>query len=226
MTTGNKIARNVIKRAFDIVGSIGGLIITFPLMIFISAALLVRAGRPVLYRQVRAGLRGQPFPLFKFRTMLELRAADGTLLPDENRIFALGRFLRTFSLDELPELWNVLRGEMSLVGPRPLLMDYLPRYEPEQMRRHEVKPGITGWAQIHGRNKLSWEEKFKFDVWYVDHYGFWLDLKIVTLTILKLATKEGISADGHATMPEFRGSISTGGSTDLAKRSSVATGNK
>jgi sugar transferase EpsL len=160
-------------------------------------------GRPVLFRHVRPGLHGKPFVMYKFRTMRDLRDAEGKLLPDEARLTPFGRWLRTTSLDELPELVNVLRGEMSLVGPRPLLMEYLDRYTPEQARRHEVKPGITGWAQIHGRNNLSWDERFKLDVWYVDNWSLWLDVKILWRTLWMVLRREGISAQGHATMPRF-----------------------
>jgi len=166
---------------------------------------LLTMGRPVLFRQQRPGLRGKPFTLYKFRTMRDARTASGELLPDDLRLTTFGKWLRSTSLDELPELFNVLKGEMSLVGPRPLLMEYLPRYSPEQARRHEVKPGITGWAQVNGRNALTWEEKFRMDVWYVDHWNLWLDMKIVLLTIWKVLKREGISAEGSATMPVFTG---------------------
>jgi lipopolysaccharide/colanic/teichoic acid biosynthesis glycosyltransferase len=194
------------KRIFDIVGSSVALVLTSPLMILVAALVRAKMGSPVLYRQQRAGFQGKPFLLFKFRTMKISHHPDGTIPSDEERITGLGRFLRSSSLDELPELWNVLRGEMSLVGPRPLLMEYLERYNPEQIKRHDVKPGITGWAQIHGRNALTWEEKFQLDVWYVHNWNLYLDLKILCRTILKILKKEGISAEGHATMPEFRGS--------------------
>jgi len=163
-------------------------------------------GSPVLFSQNRPGFCGKPFKLYKFRTMTELRNAEGVLLPDEDRLTRFGRFLRGTSLDELPELFNVLKGEMSLVGPRPLLMQYLTRYTPEQARRHEVKPGITGWAQVNGRNALTWEEKFKLDVWYVDHQTLWLDVKIIFMTVWKILKREGINQPGQATMKEFRGS--------------------
>lgn len=163
-------------------------------------------GRPVLFKQARPGLHGQPFEMVKFRTMTQTKARDGELLPDAQRLTALGRFLRSSSLDELPELWNVLKGDMSLVGPRPLLIAYLPLYSPEQGRRHQVKPGITGWAQVNGRNALSWEEKFRLDVWYVDHRSLGLDFKILWLTVRKVLLRDGISAQGDATMPAFRGS--------------------
>jgi len=194
-----------LKRVFDLLFSLSLMILLFPLLFFIAAALLFKMGRPVLYRQIRPGLHGKPFVLYKFRTMNDLRDATGVLLPDERRIFPFGSFLRSFSLDELPELWNVLCGSMSLVGPRPLLTEYLPRYNAEQKRRHDVKPGITGWAQINGRNAISWEDKFRLDVWYVDHRNFRLDLKIIALTLLQVLKREGISAEGHATMPEFTG---------------------
>ena len=194
------------KRALDIVGSITGLIVFSPLMIVVSILILLKLGRPVFYQQKRPGLHGKPFTILKFRTMIDLRNEKGDLLPDERRLPAFGRFLRSASLDELPELWNVLRGEMSLVGPRPLLMQYLPLYNSEQRRRHEVKPGMTGWAQINGRNALSWEDRFKLDVWYVDNRSFPLDLKILFLTILATLRRKGISAEGHATMPYFAGS--------------------
>jgi len=160
----------------------------------------------VIFTQERPGLHGRIFKMYKFRTMRDLRDAGGNLLPDEQRLTKLGRFLRSTSLDELPELFNVLKGEMSLVGPRPLLVAYLDRYTPEQARRHEVLPGITGWAQVNGRNAISWEEKFKLDVWYVDHQSFWLDLKILFMTLAKVFKREGISAEGSATAPEFMGS--------------------
>ena len=159
----------------------------------------------MLFRQIRPGLDGKPFEMVKFRTMRDAIDVDGNLLPDVERMVPFGNFLRSSSLDELPELWNVLRGDMSLVGPRPLLMEYLPLYSPEQYRRHEVRPGVTGWAQINGRNALSWEEKFKLDVWYVDHRSFWLDLKILFLTIKKVLLRDGISAEGEATMTKFTG---------------------
>jgi sugar transferase EpsL len=195
----------VLKRALDLVGSAVALVLFAPLMLYIAWRVQKELGKPVLFRQVRPGLNGKPFVMYKFRTMTEERDAEGRLLPDEKRLTPFGRFLREYSLDELPEFFNVLRGEMSLVGPRPLLMEYLDRYTPEQARRHEVKPGITGWAQVNGRNALSWEEKFKLDVWYVDNWTIWLDLKILWLTLAKVLRREGISAHGHATMPEFKG---------------------
>jgi len=194
-----------LKRAFDLVVSLLALILLSPLLGLLALLVRLRLGAPVLFRQLRPGLHGQPFTLYKFRTMTDARDAQGALLPDAERLTPLGRFLRSTSLDELPELFNVLKGEMSLVGPRPLLMEYLPRYTPEQLRRHEVRPGITGWAQVNGRNALSWEEKFALDVWYVEHHSFWLDLKILWLTLVKTLRREGIAAEGHATMPKFMG---------------------
>ena len=195
-----------LKRVFDVVVSATALVVLAPVMGLIALAVWRTMGRPVLFRHVRPGLHGKPFVMYKFRTMRDLRDAEGKLLPNEARLTPFGRWLRSTSLDELPELLNVLRGEMSLVGPRPLLMEYLDRYTPEQARRHEVKPGITGWAQIHGRNNLSWDERFKLDVWYVDNWSLWLDVKILWRTLWVVLRREGISAQGHATMPEFRGS--------------------
>jgi len=196
------------KRLIDIIGSTVGLTVGIPIIVFISLIIHLTMGRPILFKQVRPGLYGKPFVLYKFRTMLDLRDQTGKMLPDERRLTSFGRWLRSTSLDELPVLFNVLKGDMSLVGPRPLLMEYLDRYTPEQARRHEVKPGITGWAQINGRNAISWEEKFALDVWYVDNWNFPLDFKIIFLTILKVLKHDGISADGHVTMPEFKGSRS------------------
>lgn len=194
------------KRVVDVVLSALVLVILSPLMFIIALVIRLALGRPVLFRQQRPGLHGRPFTLYKFRTMTEARDEHGNLLPDEQRLTCFGRFLRSTSLDELPELWNVLKGDMSLVGPRPLLMEYLPLYTPEQMRRHEVKPGITGWAQVNGRNALSWEERFALDVWYVDHLSFWLDMKILLLTFWKVFRREGIAHPGVETMPKFTGS--------------------
>ena len=193
------------KRLLDLLVATIGLLVISPVLLVIAILVRLQHGSPVLFGQKRPGLHGQPFRIFKFRTMTEARAADGALLPDEQRLTPLGRFLRAASLDELPELFNVLRGEMSLVGPRPLLMQYLERYSLEQARRHNVLPGITGWAQVNGRNALTWEDKFKLDVWYVDHWSFWLDLKILFLTVSKVFKREGISQPGHATMEEFMG---------------------
>jgi sugar transferase EpsL len=199
----SKRVQAYLKRVFDIVVSAVALTVLAPVMGLIALAVWRTMGRPVLFRQARPGLHGKPFVMYKFRTMRDLRDAEGNLLPDEARLTPFGRWLRTTSLDELPELVNVLRGEMSLVGPRPLLMEYLERYTPEQARRHEVKPGITGWAQIHGRNNLSWEERLRLDVWYVDNWSLWLDLKILWRTLWMVLRREGISAQGHATMPRF-----------------------
>jgi len=197
--------RQIIKRFIDIFGSLAGIIVLAP--VFVVIALLVRRklGSPVLFRQHRPGLYGKPFMILKFRTMTDTCDTRGNLLADAERLLPFGRFLRSTSLDELPELLNVLRGEMSLVGPRPLLLQYLGRYTPAQMRRHEVRPGITGWAQINGRNALSWERKFELDTWYVDHYCFWQDVKILLRTIWKIARRDGISQPGQATAEEFKG---------------------
>lgn len=198
-----------IKRLVDITGALSGLILLAPVIFIIGILIRLSMGSPVIFSQVRPGLYGKPFKMYKFRTMTDARDERGYLLPDEQRLTALGNFLRSTSLDELPELWNVFKGEMSLVGPRPLLMEYLDLYTTEQARRHEIKPGITGWAQINGRNSLTWEEKFKMDVWYVDHWNILLDIKIIFMTFLKVVKRDGISAQGHATMPIFRGSRKT-----------------
>ena len=193
------------KRAFDLLLVLIAILLLWPLLLALGVLVRVRIGTPVFFRQQRPGLGDRPFLLAKFRTMTSARDAQGNLLPDEQRLTSFGRFLRTTSLDELPELFNVLKGEMSLVGPRPLLMEYLPRYTPEQARRHEVSPGITGWAQVNGRNAISWEEKFRLDVWYVDNQSFWLDFKILVLTVIQVFQRKGINAVGHSTMPEFVG---------------------
>lgn len=193
------------KRSIDIVISGVGLVILVPFLLMIAWLIKMRLGQPVLFGQIRPGLNGKPFLMYKFRTMLNLTDVEGNVLPDEQRLTSLGNFLRRMSLDELPELINVLKGDMSFVGPRPLLMEYLPLYTKEQARRHEVKPGITGWAQVNGRNAISWEEKFKLDVWYVDNRSFWLDIKILWMTIVKVYKRDGIGQEGHATMPIFRG---------------------
>jgi len=195
----------VIKRLFDIVASALGLLLLSIVIAVVAWKIRCKLGSPVLFRQVRPGLDGKPFEMIKFRTMRDAVDAQGNSLPDAERMTPFGSFLRASSLDELPELWNVLKGDMSLVGPRPLLMEYLPLYSPEQYRRHEVRPGVTGWAQINGRNALSWEEKFKLDVWYVDNRSLWLDLKILFLTIKKVVVRDGISAEGEVTMPKFTG---------------------
>jgi len=194
-----------LKRIFDFSISFILLILSFPLLAIIAFKIRQNLGKPVLFKQLRPGLAGRPFQMFKFRTMKESCDSNGKLLPDEARLTNFGRFLRSTSLDELPELWNVLKGEMSLVGPRPLLMDYLPLYSPEQARRHEVKPGITGWAQVNGRNTLSWEEKFNLDVWYVDNQSFLIDCKILWQTFLKVLKREGINTTSDAMMPAFKG---------------------
>ncbi|WP_089683434.1 sugar transferase [Billgrantia gudaonensis] len=193
------------KRTVDIIASVFALIVLSPIIFLIFLLVWWRLGSPVLFRQVRPGLHGKPFKMVKFRTMRDALGDDGKPLPDEARMTKLGNFLRATSLDELPELWNVLKGDMSLVGPRPLLMEYLPLYGPEQYRRHEVRPGVTGWAQVNGRNALSWEEKFELDVWYVDHRSLILDIKILWLTVKKVLMREGVSAEGHATMERFKG---------------------
>ena len=193
------------KRLFDITAALAALLLLALPLALLTWQVRRKLGSPAFFRQVRPGMHGQPFEMVKFRTMTDARGADGALLPDADRLTPFGRFLRASSLDELPELWNVLKGEMSLVGPRPLLMEYLPLYSREQARRHEVRPGITGWAQVNGRNALSWDEKFKLDVWYVDHRSLWLDIKILWLTVRKVLVREGISAAGEATMPKFTG---------------------
>ena len=194
------------KRLFDLLLCVPAFIMFSFVMIFVALLVRFQLGSPVLFKQIRPGFNGRPFAIYKFRTMTNARDTDGNLRPDAERLTRLGRFLRSTSMDELPELLNVLKGEMSLVGPRPLLMQYLERYSPEQARRHEVKPGITGWAQINGRNAITWEEKFQLDVWYVDNRSFWLDVKIIFMTILKILKREGINQQGQATMEEFQGS--------------------
>ena len=194
------------KRFFDFAVAISAIIVCAPVMICIALLICLLIGRPVLFRQKRPGLNGNPFILLKFRTMTEDRDEHGNLLPDVKRLTRHGQFLRSTSLDELPELFNVLKGEMSLVGPRPLLMQYIDRYTAEQARRHEMKPGITGWAQVNGRNAITWEQKFEHDVWYVDHLSFRLDLKIIALTIWKILKREGIDHPGQATVEYFQGS--------------------
>jgi sugar transferase EpsL len=193
------------KRIFDILASGFGLIVLLPLLLIICLLVWLFLGSPILFLEPRPGYKGRPFTPYKYRTMTNRTGPDGKLLADNERLTSFGRFLRSTSLDDLPQLCNVLIGEMSLVGPRPLLMRYLERYSAEQMRRHDVLPGITGWAQIHGRNALEWEEKFRLDVWYVDHRSFWLDIKILILTVWKVFTREGISQPGHATAEEFMG---------------------
>jgi len=199
------VYQNFGKRLSDSILSVVALVLLSPILLTVSFLVQVKHGSPIFFRQRRPGLHGKPFTLYKFRTMTDARDRDGNLLPDADRLTGFGRFLRRTSLDELPELINVLKGDMSLVGPRPLLMHYLELYSPEQARRHEVRPGITGWAQINGRNAVSWEEKFRLDVWYVENGSLWLDLKILFLTVWKVLRREGISRTGHATMPEFTG---------------------
>lgn len=186
----------MIKRLFDIIASAIGLLLLMPVIAVVGLQIRRKLGSPVLFRQVRPGKDGKPFEMIKFRTMRDAIDDEGNLLPDTERITPFGQFLRSTSLDELPELWNVLKGDMSLVGPRPLLMEYLPLYSAEQYRRHEVRPGVTGWAQINGRNAISWEEKFNLDTWYVDNRSLWLDLKIIYLTIKKVLVRDGITAEG------------------------------
>jgi len=197
-----------VKRLFDFLVALLMLSVVWPLLLVLAVLVRIRLGSPVLFSQQRPGLHGKPFFIRKFRTMSDKRDAAGELLPDAERLTAFGRFMRRFSLDELPQLFNVLKGELSLVGPRPLLMEYLPLYSREQARRHEVRPGITGWAQVNGRNAISWEERFRLDVWYVEHQSFWLDMKILWMTLLKVVRSEGVSQQGHATMEKFRGSAS------------------
>jgi len=193
------------KRLFDIVVSASLLVSLSPLLILLALLVRAKLGSPVLFRQTRPGKDAEPFRMLKFRTMTDTRGPDGALLPDAERLTPFGRFLRSSSLDELPELWNVLKGDMSLVGPRPLLMEYLSLYSPEQARRHEVRPGVTGWAQVNGRNAISWEEKFALDVWYVDNVSFGLDLKILLMTVGKVLRRDGISSSTTATMERFTG---------------------
>jgi len=200
----SRLYRHLGKRAFDLMLGIPALIVLSPLMAVIAILVRIDLGRPVIFRQKRPGLHGDLFKLYKFRTMTGKSDFHGHLLPDGKRLKGFGKFLRKTSLDELPELWNVIKGDISLVGPRPLLIEYLDRYSLEQARRHEVKPGITGWAQVNGRNAITWEEKFKYDVWYVDNLSLWLDIKIIFMTILKVIKGEGINQPGRATMEEFR----------------------
>jgi lipopolysaccharide/colanic/teichoic acid biosynthesis glycosyltransferase len=195
----------MLKRFFDVLAAGSALVVLSPVLLGVAYLVRKNLGSPVLFTQVRPGLNGKPFKMVKFRTMRDAVDAQGNALPDDQRLTPFGQFLRSASLDELPELWNVLKGDMSLVGPRPLLMEYLPLYSPEQARRHEAKPGVTGWAQINGRNAISWEDKFKLDVWYVDNQSLWLDIRIIFLTIRKVVVRDGISAEGEATMSKFTG---------------------
>ena len=196
----------MLKRTFDFTVALTALIVISPVVLALAVLVRLFLGAPVLFTQVRPGLHGKPFTVYKFRTMTDAKDAAGALLPDDVRLTRFGLFLRRSSLDELPQLFNVLKGDVSLVGPRPLLMDYLPLYSPEQAKRHLVRPGITGWAQVNGRNAISWERKFELDVWYVEHQSFFLDMKILFLTVKKVLVKEGISAQGMETMPRFLGS--------------------
>lgn len=194
-----------LKRSMDIFGAIFGLVFLSPLFLVVAMLVRHKLGSPVIFRQERAGKDGKPFTIYKFRTMTDERDKEGNLLPDEKRLTKFGAFLRSTSIDELPELWNVLKGEMSLVGPRPLHMRYIERYSTEQARRLKIRPGMTGWAQVNGRNALTWEDRFKMDVWYVDNRNLWLDIRILLLTMLKVFKREGISATSHSTMEEFLG---------------------
>jgi len=204
--SGMASGRQIVKRVFDVVTAAILLVVLSPLLALTAAAGAAFVGRPVLFRQPRPGFHGAPFRIIKFRTMTDATDADGKLLPDELRLTGFGRFLRATSLDELPELWNVLKGDMSIVGPRPLLMEYLPMYSSRQARRHEVRPGITGWAQVHGRNHLSWEQKFELDVWYVENASFAVDMKILLMTVRQVFTGKGITAREHSTVRRFKGS--------------------
>ena len=195
----------MIKRVFDILLALAACILLGPVILLVTMMVRSQLGAPAIFRQVRPGRNGRPFKMFKFRSMTDDRDAKGDLLPDEERMHPFGKWLRKSSLDELPELWNVLRGDMSLVGPRPLLMEYLPRYNARQARRHDVRPGITGWAQVNGRNALSWEEKFEQDIWYVEHRSMVLDLKILFMTLAQVVRPSGVNAEGHVTMPKFHG---------------------
>ena len=205
------------KRVLDLLIAVPAMLLCSPVLAILAIAVRINMGSPVLFRQLRPGFKALPFTLMKLRTMRNASGPDGKPLPDAARLTRLGSFLRSTSLDELPQLINVVRGDISIVGPRPLLMQYLDRYTPEQARRHDVIPGLTGWAQINGRNAISWEEKFSLDVWYVDHWSFWLDLKIVGLTFLRVLRRSGVASDGHVTMPEFMGSQSA----DTIARSAV-----
>lgn len=198
------------KRCLDLVAATAALIVLSPVLVTVAALVRVKLGRPVLFRQERPGLHGRSFEMLKFRTMTDARSGAGELLPDAQRLTPFGKFLRSSSLDELPGLLSILKGDMSLVGPRPLLMEYLPLYSPQQARRHEVRPGLTGWAQVNGRNAIGWDEKFRLDVWYVDNQSLWLDLKIIAMTVLKVVKRTGIAADGEATMQKFRGNAESG----------------
>ena len=196
----------MLKRIFDLLASAFGLLLLSPVILIVAWQVSRKLGSPVFFRQTRPGLHGKPFEMVKFRTMLDAQDENGNPLPDSERMTPFGRFLRSTSLDELPELWNVLKGDMSLVGPRPLLMESLPLYSQEQYRRHDARPGVTGWAQVNGRNAISWEDKFRLDVWYVDNQSLWLDVKILFLTVKKVLVRDGISGEGEVTMSRFTGS--------------------
>lgn len=196
---------NDLKRTIDLLGALMLLFIFLPIILLIATLIRTKMGSPILFKQMRPGLHGKPFEIYKFRTMIEKRDENGNMLPGKLRLTKLGIFLRKYSLDELPQLFNVLKGELSLVGPRPLLMEYIPLYTKEQARRHEVKPGITGWAQVNGRNAIGWDEKFQLDLWYVNHQSVWLDLKILVLTLRKVFKKEGVNAKDHYSMEHYKG---------------------
>jgi len=195
------------KRLFDAIVALGSLLVLSPVIFLMSILVALKLGRPVIFRQKRPGLKGKVFEMIKFRSMLDAVDHHGNALPDSDRLTSFGKKLRSASLDELPGLWNVIKGDMSLVGPRPLLAEYLPLYSKEQARRHDVRPGVTGWAQVNGRNAISWEEKFKLDVWYVDNQSFWLDIKILFLTVKKVLVRDGVSAEGEVTMSKFTGNL-------------------
>lgn len=205
----------MIKRFFDILAAAAALVVLSPIIAIVALLIHRKLGSPVFFRQTRPGLHGKPFEMVKFRTMLDATDKHGNPLPDDQRMTPFGSFLRATSLDELPELWNVLKGDMSLVGPRPLLMEYLPLYSQEQYRRHDVRPGVTGWAQVNGRNAISWEDKFRLDVWYVDNQSLWLDVKILFLTVKKVLVRDGISGDGEVTMSRFTGSEQKSGERNV-----------
>ena len=196
----------MLKRIFDVLAALGGLLLLAPVLLIVALLIRVNLGSPVLFRQTRPGLHGKPFEMIKFRSMLDAYDDSGQPLPNEQRLTRFGKLLRSTSLDELPELWNVLKGDMSLVGPRPLLVEYLPLYNEHQARRHEMRPGVTGWAQVNGRNAISWEQKFDYDVWYVDNHSLLLDLKILLLTVKKVFVREGIAHQNNVAMPRFEGS--------------------
>jgi lipopolysaccharide/colanic/teichoic acid biosynthesis glycosyltransferase len=210
MRNDRRVQRGVaalVKRATDLIGATIGLIVLSPMLVVVGLVVRHFLGAPIFFRQVRPGRDGKLIKIVKFRTMLEAFDANGELLPDDHRLTAFGAFLRASSLDELPQLWNVLRGDLSLVGPRPLMVRYLPRYSPRQARRHEVMPGITGWSQINGRNAISWEQKLELDVWYVENWSVWLDLKILLMTVSRVLRRRGVNSPGHVTMPEFEGRL-------------------